>query len=83
MAVAIFHVRIAIDGALAPRGRTLFFVAGASLFFGMLLAEIYALRVFALPLPWLDIPWMRALHGTANALGFGLCGVLAWRIRGK
>lgn len=26
----------------------------------------------------LDIPRMRALHGTANALGFALAGVLAW-----
>jgi hypothetical protein len=81
MAVAIFHVRIALDAKAAWVTRGLFFVAGVSLFFGMLLAEIYAVRAFAAPLPWLDLPWMRALHGTANALGFGLCGVLAWRRR--
>lgn len=56
-------------------------VAGVSLFFGMLLAGLYATRAFALPLPWLDIAWMRALHGTANALGFGLCGTLAWTLK--
>jgi hypothetical protein len=32
-------------------------------------------------LPWLNVPWMRALHGTANAIGFALVSVLAWRAR--
>lgn len=59
--------------------RWLFAVAGVCLFFGVALAAIYASRAFVAPLPWLDIPWMRALHGTVNAFGFGLCGVLAWR----
>lgn len=84
MAVGIFHVRMALDGKGAvgdPLTRGLLAVAGGALFFGMLLAEIYAIRAFAAPMPWLDLPWMRALHGTANALGFGLCGVLAWRRR--
>lgn len=58
---------------------SLFLLSGVSLFFGMALAAIYALRAFVLPLPWLDIPWMRALHGTLNAFGFGLCSMLAWR----
>ncbi len=83
MAVAIFHVRIALDAKIAWTTRVLFLIAGGALFFGMLLAEIYAMRVFTAPLPWLDLPWMRALHGTANALGFGLCGVLAWRRKRK
>jgi len=26
------------------------------------------------------INWMRAWHGTANAMGFALCGCLAWSI---
>lgn len=42
-----------------------------------MLAAIYGSR-FYVPMPWLDIPWMRAVHGTANALGFGLAGLLAW-----
>ena len=33
---------------------------------------------FYLPLEWLSIPWMRALHGTVNVFGFGLAGVAAW-----
>ncbi|HTO05065.1 MAG TPA: hypothetical protein VL069_15245, partial [Opitutus sp.] len=60
-------------------GRVLFLLAGVSLLFGMSLAGLYASRSLILPLPWLDVPWMRALHGTANALGFGLCGLFAWR----
>jgi hypothetical protein len=49
------------------------------LFFAMLLALAYAMRAFAAPLPWLGLPQMRAMHGTLNALGFGLCGALGWR----
>ncbi|MCX6955880.1 MAG: YndJ family transporter [Verrucomicrobia bacterium] len=88
MAVAILHVRLATDGEaeaarrampMTAARRGLFFVAGVSLFFGMALAAAYASRSFAVALPWLDVPWMRAVHGTVNALGFGLCGVLAWR----
>jgi hypothetical protein len=45
----------------------------------VLQAALYGWRFYA-PLAWLDIPWMRALHGTANALGFGLGGSLAWRM---
>ena len=83
-AVAILHVRLATEtrtGDAMTRG--LFLVAGGSLFFGMTLAALYALRGFTVPLPWLSVPWMRAVHGTVNALGFGLCGVMAWgRVRG-
>jgi len=81
MAVGILQVRLAIEAGGSWLVRGLFLVAGVSLFFGMLLAGLYATRAFALPLPWLDIAWMRALHGTANALGFGLCGTLAWTLK--
>jgi hypothetical protein len=32
----------------------------------------------ALGVPHLSLSWMAATHGAANALGFGLCSVLAW-----
>jgi hypothetical protein len=30
-------------------------------------------------LPHLSVSWMVATHGVANALGFALCSLLAWR----
>lgn len=77
--VAGLQIRIALVSESTLFARLLFVVAGVSLLFGMSLAGIYACRSLMLPLPWLDVPWMRALHGTANALGFGLCGLFAWR----
>jgi len=79
MAVAILHVRIATEGRHAAATRILLAITGASLFFGMLLAALYAMRTSAMLVPGLGIPQMRMLHGTVNAIGFGLCGVLAWR----
>jgi hypothetical protein len=79
MAVGILHVRLATDGRQAILTRVLLGIAGLSLFIGMVLAGLYAARAFAAPFPGLGIPQMRLLHGTINALGFGLCGVLAWR----
>jgi hypothetical protein len=78
-AVAVLHLRLAVQSNGSAIERGLFLIAGTSLFFGMLLAGLYALRAFVLLLPWLDLSLMRALHGTANAVGFGLCGTLAWR----
>jgi hypothetical protein len=41
----------------------------------MVLAGLYGSR-FVAPVSWLNIPMMRALHGTLNAVGYGLLGVL-------
>ncbi|MGH7944852.1 MAG: YndJ family transporter [Opitutaceae bacterium] len=79
MVVGILHVRIATDGRQPITTRLLLAIAGVSLFIGMVLAALYAMRAFVAPFPWLGIPQMRMLHGTVNALGFGGCGVLAWR----
>ncbi len=78
LVIAVLHVRLAATPGRTPATRALLGLAGASLFFGMGLAVLYAMRSAWFPVPWLDLAWMRALHGTANALGFGLCGVLAW-----
>jgi hypothetical protein len=43
----------------------------------MTLAGLYGLRTWV-SVSWLDIPWMWALHGTANSLGVGVAGLLAW-----
>lgn len=75
LVVAVLQVRLALDGRQAIVTRVLLGVSGVSLFFGMVLAGAYATR----GAPWLDIPQMRALHGTINAVGFALCGLIAWR----
>jgi hypothetical protein len=59
--------------------RAVWFLVAASLATGMVLAAMYGSR-FYLPLAWLDIPWMRAVHGTINALGFGLAGLASWTL---
>ena len=80
MAVAILHVRLGTERVGPWPVRALFIVAGVSLFFGMTLAGLYAMRSIAAPLPWLGMPWMHALHGSVNAFGFGLGGLLAWTL---
>lgn len=59
--------------------RLLWVVSGVSLLGSMVLAAIYGSRTY-FDVAWLDIPWMRALHGSANGLGFGLAGMLAWSL---
>jgi hypothetical protein len=79
--VAVLHVRRALDATDEPMfTRALLLVCGVSLFFGMTLAACYAVRAYAVPLPWLGLPQMRAFHGTLNAVGVGFCGVLGWRM---
>ncbi|MBI1901222.1 MAG: YndJ family transporter [Planctomycetia bacterium] len=56
--------------------RALWAVCGAALAFSMVLAALYGWR-FYLPLSWLEIPWMRAVHGTANALLFSAVAIVA------
>lgn len=77
--VANLHWQLVLRDVSAPRlTRALWGVAAMSLAVGMLLAALYALRSLGLPWAWLDIPWMRALHGSFNALGFSLAVLLAW-----
>ncbi len=55
-----------------------FVISGASLFIAMLLALGFGLR-HVFPNLTLTMPQMWTIHGTLNAFGFGLCGILAWR----
>lgn len=71
------HLRLAIRPGAPPAARALWALAGAALVGGMVLAGLYGSRSL-LPVPGLDILWMRALHGSANTLGFALAGVLGW-----
>jgi len=80
--VAWLHLRLAARGSEPAAARALWAVAGLSLAAGALFAALYGTRQAA-GIAWLDIPWMRVLHGTPNALGFGLAGVLAWTLRDR
>lgn len=75
-AVAIMLLHLAFDNNTL-KIRLLWTVAGMALLGGMLLAGLYGSR-FVAPVPWLDIPMMRALHGTLNAVGFAGCGMMGW-----
>ena len=63
---------------LSPWTRFVFAISGAALFAAMVLALSFGLR-YLIPNYALTMPEMWAIHGTLNAFGFGLCGVLAWR----
>ncbi len=79
MLVGVLQVRIALEAKRPRHSRVLMAVAGASLFFAMILSAGYATRsMFGAGL-WLEQPAIRLWHGAANAIGFGLCGALAWR----
>ena len=56
-------------------------VSGSVLVLTMLLAASWALG-HVVDTPYLPLEWMVATHGVANAVGFGLCGVLAMRREG-
>ena len=73
---AWLHCRLAMQKMQPRLVRSLWLIVALSLTFSMTLAMLYGLRFYLL-LMWLDLPWMRALHGTANALGFGLVGLIA------
>ncbi len=59
--------------------RLLFALSGLALLAGMALAVLYALSTYRAAY-WLTIPRMVPWHGTLNALGFALPGLLAWHI---
>jgi hypothetical protein len=55
-----------------------FLVSGISLLEAMLLAMAFGLR-YHFPSISITMAQMWTTHGTLNAFGFGLCGLLAWR----
>jgi len=53
-------------------------ISAAVLVVTMVLALSWALG-HVVATPYLPLEWMVATHGLANAVGFALCGLLAWR----
>lgn len=76
---ALLHLRLAVRSGDPWTVRVLWGAAGVSLLAGMGLAGAYGVRAWV-PVAWLGIPWMQALHGSVNALGFGMVGTLAWTL---
>jgi hypothetical protein len=77
--VAAVYARLAVRGIdLSVASRIAWGMAALTLGAGMGLALLYGIR-FYLPIERLDIPWMRAVHGSLNAFGFTLVGLLGWQ----
>jgi hypothetical protein len=77
--VALLQFRLARRAASLSE-ELLLALSGLSLLGGLGLAALYALGTH-LGQTWLTIPQMIPLHGTLNALGFALPGLLAWVLR--
>jgi ABC-type Fe3+ transport system permease subunit len=76
--VALLQIRVAWRQG-SPTALTLLSASSMSLLAGMGLALFYAASEF-LAAAWIDIPTMIPLHGTANAFGFALLGLLGWSL---
>ena len=78
LGVAVSQIRRGLERQHSMLTRIGFVVSGASLFSAMVLAMGFGLR-HVVPNWALTMPQMWMIHGTLNAFGFGLCGLLAWR----
>jgi len=78
LGVAASQIWRGLERRLSILTRLGFLLSGASLFAAMVLALGFGLR-YLIPNFALTMPQMWAIHGTLNAFGFGLCGILAWR----
>lgn len=78
LGVAVSQVWRGLERQRSVLTRIGFLISGASLFTAMVLALGFGLR-YVIPNFALTMPQMWAIHGTLNAFGFGLCGILAWR----
>lgn len=76
---ALGYLRIVGRAQLPLAVRLSWGVMAVCLLFSMTLGLGYAIRPYW-PVAWLNIPSMRALHGTANALGVAGGGLLGWVI---
>ncbi len=77
MLLAFLQIKIAWMPSIGTKSAICWSIASAALLGGMLLAGMYGMR-HIYSVPGLDIPIMRALHGTANVIGFSIFGILGW-----
>jgi hypothetical protein len=74
---AWLYIQLAAQASWPRATRGFWAVSGLSLFLSMVLAALYGSR-FYVQMAWMDVPRMQAFHGTTNALGFALTGLLGW-----
>jgi len=68
---------------IAPRlSRVLLVISSGSIVVAMVLAAVYAWSELARQ-AGMSIPRMVRLHGLLNAVGFAVCGLLAWNLEGS
>jgi hypothetical protein len=79
LAALFFWALCRIQGFAA---RLLIGVAAASVIFSMVLSALWAIGEYPLQ-PFVGLGEMARLHGTANAFGFTLCGLIGWTLGAK
>jgi hypothetical protein len=86
VAISVFALSLALFAGLcfsrrsalpSPPARWLLTLSSASLVIGMSLAALYGVAEYW-RLPLIDLDRMTRYHGTLNAFGFTLSGLLAW-----
>jgi hypothetical protein len=80
LAVAFVYLLLANRAESRFYPRLLWNIAAMLLAGAMFPAILYGIRGY-LPIAGLDIPLMRVVHGTANALGFTLPAMIAWQLQ--
>lgn len=78
--VAYLHFRLTLQPRWPAAASGLWAFAGLSLVGSMAFAALYGSRFLLPNVGWLDIAWMQALHGAANAIGFGAAALAAWAL---
>ena len=87
LVLALSEIGLAISIVLALNRVTRFSaqlfltIAAASVAFSMALAAVWAIGEYPLQ-QFVNLDQMERFHGTANALGFTLCGLLGWILAG-
>jgi hypothetical protein len=79
--LAIFFL-FALRGNGSIAAKFLIAISALSVIFSMVMAGLWAIGEYPLQ-PFVHLEEMARLHGTANAFGFTLCGLLGWTISGR
>ncbi|GCE09831.1 YndJ family transporter [Dictyobacter aurantiacus] len=80
--ISLLGLRFVVPTTTSRLAQVLLTLSYTTIFFTMLFAGAYALGD-ATGAWTITIPQMILIHGLENALGFGFCGLLGWRIRSE